>query len=166
VYNKYIFVDSFSKKFAMTGWRLGYVVAHPEIMCNILKASQLTITHVAPFIQMAGLAALNLPSSINYAELMKITYNERLKDLKAYCDELKLEYLDAKGAFYLFIKLSNGIDDVIFCDDLLAKKNICIVPGSAFGNAGKGYVRISYANETAIVKQGIYIMAKFMNTYK
>lgn len=132
-YSKYIFIDSFSKKFAIAGWRLGYLASHPDTLVKILKASQLTITHVAPFVRMAGMAALEITESINYAESMKTAYNERLKELCSYCRELKLEYVEAKGAFYLFVKLNRDIVDVIFRDSLLTNANTCIVPGSAFG---------------------------------
>jgi aspartate aminotransferase len=155
MYTKYIFVDSFSKKFAMTGWRIGYVATSVECVKNIAKASQITITNVAAFIQYAALAALNNESSLEYADNMRDQYKSRRDGLVRYCSEIGLEIIHPDGAFYLFLKLPGEMDDVKFCHELLNKDFICVVPGSAFGEAGKHYIRLSYANTIDEVKKGL-----------
>lgn len=138
----------------MTGWRIGYVVAHPTVLKRILKASQLTITHVAPFVQKAALAALSRDEVLAYSNEMRQAYKERLKRLTDECNELGLEYLLPQGAFYLFIKL--GIDDdKAFCYRLLNEFHTCAVPGSAFGQTGKGYLRLSYAVDINVSISGL-----------
>jgi aminotransferase len=71
---------------------------------------------------------------------------------------LGLTYIAPEGAFYLFIKLPGEIDDVSFCNDLLYNFSVCLVPGSGFGSAGKGYIRISYANNLDTVLKGIDLL--------
>lgn len=162
-YSKYIFIDSFSKKYAMTGWRIGYVASSSDVIKKITKSSQLTITNVAPFSQLAALEALSNGESLAYSEKMKKEYAGRCEHIKNRCSELGLEYIVPEGAFYLFIKLSEGVNDVDFCNDLLYQKYVCVVPGSGFGKAGTGYVRISYANELATVLKGIELIHQTIN---
>lgn len=162
-YSKYIFIDSFSKKYAMTGWRIGYVASSSDVIKKITKSSQLTITNVAPFSQLAALEALSNAESHAYSEKMKEEYANRCEHIKSRCSELGLEYIVPEGAFYLFIKLPEGVNDVDFCNDLLYQKYVCVVPGSGFGKAGTGYVRISYANELATVLKGIELIHQTIN---
>lgn len=162
-YSKYIFIDSFSKKYAMTGWRIGYVASSSDVIKKITKSSQLTITNVAPFSQLAALEALSNAESLAYSEKMKEEYANRCEHIKNRCSELGLEYIVPEGAFYLFIKLPEGVNDVDFCNDLLYQKYVCVVPGSGFGKAGTGYVRISYANELATVLKGIELIYQTIN---
>ncbi len=162
-YSKYIFIDSFSKKYAMTGWRIGYVASSSDVIKKITKSSQLTITNVAPFSQLAALEALSNEESLAYSEKMKEEYANRCEHIKNHCSKLGLEYIVPEGAFYLFIKLPEGVNDVDFCNDLLYQKYVCVVPGSGFGKAGTGYVRISYANELATVLKGIELIHQTIN---
>ncbi|WP_276348718.1 aminotransferase class I/II-fold pyridoxal phosphate-dependent enzyme [Daejeonella sp. JGW-45] len=163
-YNKYIFVDSFSKKFAMTGWRIGYVAAHPSTLNKISKASQLTITHVAPFVQMAALTAMVDDDSLEYCVEMKSIYNQRRLALINICRELGLDLLTPTGGFYLFIRLGKGIDDVAFCQRMLKEKQTCIVPGSAFGASGRNCIRISFATELETTIEGVNRIAEMIST--
>jgi aspartate aminotransferase len=157
-YHKYIFVDSFSKKFAMTGWRIGYAIGEEQTVKRIAKASQLTMTNVAPFVQYGAIEAMQNEESLLYADKMKAEYKTRSTIIQQTCDQLGLNYIKPEGAFYLFIKLTEGIDDVSFCNELLYEHSVCLVPGSAFGTSGKGYVRISYANTIDTVVKGINII--------
>lgn len=154
-YDRYIFVDSFSKKFAMTGWRIGYISANPTTLKKIAKASQLTVTHVAPFVQMAALTALTDEQSLNYCNMMRESYNKRRLALIDYCNSLKLEFLLPEGGFYLFVYLGSNINDVDFCNKMLNESQTCIVPGSAFGKSGENYIRISFATELEKAIEGI-----------
>lgn len=154
-YAKYIFLDSFSKKFAMTGWRVGYVVSSRDVITSIAKASQLAITHIPPFIQKAAVAALQDEDSLRYCEMMKGVYDDRRKQLLKYCVDNGIPYIDPAGAFYLFLKLPDNINDRDFCKSLLELSLVCVVPGISFGLAGKGYIRISYANDFKQVQEGL-----------
>lgn len=164
-YPKYIYINSFSKKFAMTGWRIGYVIAEEKLIKRILKPSQLAITNVAAFIQYAALEALENEASNVYCEEMLNEYEERRNQIVLFCDSLNIKYIFPNGAFYLFIKLPDTYqDDVTFCNRSLQEYQTCIVPGSAFGKSGVGYVRISFANSLETVKAGLKQIKELMNT--
>lgn len=164
-YPKYIYINSFSKKFAMTGWRIGYVIAEEKLLKRILKPSQLAITNVAAFIQYAALEAMENEGSKTYCNEMLKTYEERRSQLVLFCDSLNIKYIYPNGAFYLFIKLpETNSDDVTFCERSLHDYQTCIVPGSAFGKSGAGYVRISFANSLETVKAGIKKIKELMNS--
>lgn len=162
-YKKFIFIDSFSKKFAMTGWRIGYLISDIKIIEKVLKASQLTITNIAPFIQEAALEALSNKKVLEYSKKMKDEYFKRLKLIERLLDNLGMEYLKPQGAFYLFLRLPNKINDLEFCKKLLLEDNLCVVPGSSYGESGKSYLRISYANPIEDVLEGITIINKKLN---
>jgi len=144
-YNKYIFVDSFSKKYAMTGWRIGYVAAQASILKMIGKVSQLVITHVSTATQYAAIEALSNDIVKQYCIEMRTAYDRRRKTIMSFCNREGINHLRPDGAFYFFIKLNQETDDLKFATDFLEKKNICVVPGSAYGESGKGYFRITYA---------------------
>ena len=166
-YSKYIYINSFSKKFAMTGWRIGYILSESTLVKRILKPSQLAITNVAPFVQIAALEGLTNAESIAYSEVMLAEYERRRNALTDYCRFFKMEYLNPGGAFYLFIKLPLvGITDVEFCNKLLYDYNTCTIPGSAFGKSGSGFVRLSFANELETVKNGIDQVNLLINELK
>lgn len=157
-YAKYIFVDSFSKKFAMTGWRIGYCVGSESVIKRVAKASQITMTHVAPFIQFGAIEAMTNVESLEYAKKMLESYKERRNVILSICNELSIDFVHPDGAFYLFIKLPNDIDDQYFSKKLLDKSFVCTVPGTGFGNSGRGYVRISFANDLNQVAQGLELV--------
>lgn len=145
-YDKYIFADSFSKKYAMTGLRIGYVATRSSKYAALInKASQLVITHVNASVQMGAIEAIQNEASAQYCNLMKETYNERRLYVQKRLDEKNLSYLPATGAFYYFIKINKAVSDTDYVTHLLENKNICAVPGSVYGNSGKGFYRITYA---------------------
>jgi aspartate/methionine/tyrosine aminotransferase len=160
-YDKYIFIDSFSKKFAMTGWRIGYIVTSIEVLNNIAKASQINITHVAPFIQYAANVALSDKTVSDYCFQMKTTYAERRTKIMTRLEELKMDYIKPFGAFYFFIRLS-GNDDESFSKEVLNTMNVCVVPGSAYGNSGKGFIRITFATDINEVFEGLNRLKQMM----
>lgn len=144
-YDKYIFVDSFSKKYAMTGWRIGYIAAGENVINDVLKASQINITHVAPFIQLAAFEALNNTLVHAYCSEMKSAYFKKRQFVIDILDANGIKYINPDGAFYVFMQLNDTMDDVIYANQLLNDYKICVVPGSAYGKSGQGYVRISYS---------------------
>ena len=142
-HERIIFIDSFSKKYAMTGWRIGFVVAHVSVMKKIAKASQVQVTHVAPFIQIGALEALQNKKVVVFLETMQAEYNMRRNILMRLCKELNLSIITPQGAFYFFLEV--GRDDVAFSNSLLYHHSICVVPGSSYGSSGRGYIRLTYA---------------------
>ena len=139
-----ILISGFSKAFAMTGWRLGYVCAHKEILYQILKIQQYIMLSAPTMAQYGAIAALDecVP------DVMKMVneYNDRREYLLESFKEIGIDCFDAKGAFYLFPSIRTfGLTSKDFCLNLLKESDILVVPGTAFGDSGEGYIRISYA---------------------
>lgn len=139
-----IYVNGFSKAYAMTGWRLGYVAAPEPIITQIAKIHQYGIM-CSPYIsQNAAVEALESCDS----EIVKMVdeYNIRRRYLVSEFNRLGLTCFNPEGAFYVFpcIK-STGLTSEDFCERLLYEEKVAAVPGSAFGDSGEGYIRISYA---------------------
>ena len=150
----------------MTGWRIGYVIAESDLVQKILKPSQLAITHVAPFIQIAALEALSNIKVNEYCKFMRDEYALRRKRILEYCDKSNISYVNPQGAFYVFIRLPEcGMSDTEFCNRLLNEYLTCVVPGSAFGSSGKGYIRISIANRIEEIILGIENICRLLGTY-
>lgn len=139
-----IVVNGFSKAFAMTGWRLGYVAAPSVIAKQMLKIHQFAIMCAPTNSQYAAIEALkNGEEDIAY---MRNEYNVRRKYLLNRFDELGIPCFEAKGAFYLFPCIKKfGMSSEEFARRLLDEQKLAVVPGSAFGASGEGFIRISYA---------------------
>jgi aspartate/methionine/tyrosine aminotransferase len=151
--DKLLFVDSFSKRYAMTGWRIGFVVGHASVMTLIAKASQVMITNVAPFVQFGALAALNSKEAAAAALEMQTSYHRRRDLLLQSCERKGLEAFRPDGAFYLFLRVTS--DDAGFARCLLDDQRVCAVPGSAYGESGKGWLRLTFAASLDIVEEGL-----------
>lgn len=163
-YEKIIFIDSFSKKYAMTGWRLGYIVANSNLLSKFVKYSQINITNVAPFIQRGGLKALNSHLVNGQVKIMHSEYSYRRDYLIGLCEDLDLIYIKPEGAFYLFIKVIN--DDIYFSKKLLNDHLVSVVPGSAYGASGTGWIRVTYAQNLNLVELGLRKIAKLLQQLK
>lgn len=139
-----IVVNGFSKAYAMTGWRLGYVCAPKEIMTQILKLHQYGIMCASTASQFAGLEAItNGEEDVKY---MKEHYDRRRQYVVKRLNSMGLECFEPEGAFYVFPKIDGfGISSEAFCQKLLDEKRVAIVPGDAFGEGSEGFARISYA---------------------
>lgn len=151
-----ITVNSFSKTFAMTGWRLGYLAAPSELCGQILKASQYSITNVAPFIQKAGVEALINEKTKHFVENMIETYSRRRKFLiKALSSINGLNFSAPSGAFYFMIDISSlGMKSMEFSEKLLESKQVGVVPGIGFGESAEGFVRITFAASDKDLTEG------------
>lgn len=139
-----ILISGFSKAFAMTGWRLGYVCAQKEILDQILKIQQYIMLSAPTMAQYGAIAALDEC----VLDVMKMVneYNNRREYLLKSFKEIGIDCFDAKGAFYLFPSIRTfGLTSKDFCLKLLKEYDILVVPGTAFGDSGEGYIRISYA---------------------
>lgn len=139
-----ILISGFSKAFAMTGWRLGYVCAKTEILDQILKIQQYIMLSAPTMAQYGAITALDdcVPDVLK----MINEYNSRREFLLRSFKEIGVDCFDAKGAFYLFPSIKSfGMSSKDICLKLLKEYDILVVPGTAFGDSGEGYIRISYA---------------------
>lgn len=151
--DRLLFIDSFSKRYAMTGWRVGFVVGHSEVMAKVAKSSQVTITNVAPFVQYGALAALESPEALIAAVGMRDRYRERRDAVLLSCEQYGLEVMHPDGAFYLFVRVAD--DDAAFAKRLLDEGRVCAVPGSAYGHSGAGWLRLTFAAPLEHVREGL-----------
>ena len=160
-----IVVNGFSKAFAMTGWRLGWVCAPAPITAQMLKIHQYEIRSSPTTSQFAAISALkNGDPDIEY---MTAEYDRRRTLIYNRLNEMGLECFEPKGAFYVFPKISQfGISGEEFCSELLKRYHVAIVPGEAFGACGLGYARISYAYSINHIVEGLDRMEKFINEIK
>jgi len=139
-----ILVSGFSKAFAMTGWRLGYVCAPKEILDQILKIQQYIMLSAPTTAQYGAIAALDhcLPE----VENMVGEYNKRRIFLFKELERLGIDFFRATGAFYLFVSIKKfNLSSREFCLKLLNDYDVLVVPGTAFGDGCEGYIRVSYA---------------------
>ena len=139
-----IVINGFSKAFAMTGWRLGYVAGPQPILKQILKLHQYCIMSSPTVSQFAAIVAMT--KCREEVDKMVEEYDMRRRLLVKGFNDMGLECFEPEGAFYVFpcIK-STGMSSSEFCERLIYDKKIAVVPGNAFGESGEGYVRVSYA---------------------
>lgn len=156
-----IYVNGFSKAYAMTGWRLGYVAAPEPIISQIAKIHQYGIM-CSPYIsQNAAVEALESCDS----EVVKMVdeYNIRRRYLVNEFNRLGLTCFNPEGAFYVFPCISStGMNSEEFCERLLFEEKVAAVPGSAFGESGEGYIRISYAYSLKHLMEAMSRIERFL----
>lgn len=139
-----ILLGGFSKNYAMTGWRVGYAAAPAELLRGMLRVHQYTIMSAPTIGQEAALAALL--TGTEHVSSMVAEYDRRRKLIVGGLNELSLTTFEPKGAFYAFPNIGvSGLDDDTFSELLLKEEKVAVVPGSAFGPGGEGFVRCSYA---------------------
>ena len=160
-----ILINGFSKTFAMTGWRLGYACGPAEIMNMITKIHQFAIMCAPTTSQYAAVEALrNCDAEV---EKMLEEYDMRRKIIVSGFNRLGLTCREPKGAFYAFpcIK-STGMTSEEFCEKLLESKHVAVVPGTAFGDSGEGFIRTSYCYSTAHIKEALKRIEEFLEEIK
>ncbi len=161
-----IVISGFSKYFAMTGWRLGYVCAPKEIINVIFKIHQYSIMCASTAAQYVALEALNASFADNFKEVhaMRDEYDKRRKYIVDRLEKMQLECFKPRGAFYIFPSVkSTGMDGEKFAYSLLDSKNVAVVPGGAFGKSGKDFIRISYAYSLDVIKRAFDLIEEFIN---
>ena len=165
MWDRTIYVGGFSKSYAMTGWRLGYVCAPGEITKQMLKVHQYAIMCAPTMSQYAGIeAVMNGDEDIEY---MKDCYNQRRRMLLSGLNEIGLSCFEPEGAFYVFPKIGDyGLSSNEFCERLLYEEKCAIVPGNAFGESGEGFARISYAYSVEHISRAIDRLDKFLKKIK
>ncbi|WP_456365762.1 pyridoxal phosphate-dependent aminotransferase [Thermococcus sp.] len=153
MFERTITINGFSKAFAMTGWRLGFVAAPAWIIEKMTRFQMYNATCPVTFVQYAAAKALEDERSWEAVEEMRREYDRRRKLVWKRLNEMGLPTVKPKGAFYIFPRIRDtGLTDHQFSEMMLSEARVAVVPGSAFGKAGEGYIRISYA--TAYEKLG------------
>lgn len=156
-----ILINGFSKSYAMTGWRLGYACGPKEIISQMTKIHQFAIMCAPTTSQYAAVEALK--KGDNDVEMMRKAYNQRRRFLLNAFKEMKLDCFEPYGAFYVFpcIKEFNMTSEE-FATKLLMEEKVAVVPGTAFGDCGEGYLRISYAYSLENLKIAISRISNFV----
>jgi len=156
-----IVINGFSKAFAMTGWRLGYAVGPAEIINQMTKIHQFAIMCAPTNSQFAAIEALkNCDEDVNK---MVEAYNQRRRYLLNAFKEMGIECFEPHGAFYVFPSIKKfGMTSEVFATKLLQDEKLAVVPGTAFGDCGEGFLRISYAYSLENLKTGLERIRRFV----
>ena len=156
-------INGFSKAFAMTGWRLGYACAPKEIMKQMIKLHQFAIMCAPTNSQFAAIEALR--NCDDDVDRMVEAYNQRRRFLLNSFKEMGIDCFEPFGAFYVFPSIAKfGMTSEEFANRLLREQKLAVVPGTAFGECGEGFVRISYAYSIENLKQGMDRIRKFIES--
>ena len=160
-----IYVNGFSKAYAMTGWRLGYAAAPVEIMKQMIKIHQFGIMSSPTTSQFAAVEALRNGDSD--VKMMREEYDKRRRTIVDGFNKIGLTCFEPEGAFYVFPQItSTGMDSNTFCETLLNQEKVAVVPGNAFGASGEGFIRCSYAYSVESIKLALERIEKFVNSLK
>jgi len=158
-----VVINGFSKAYAMTGWRLGFSCAPEWLTEAMFKIHQYAIMCAPTVSQYAATEALR--NGDGDIEMMKTEYDRRRKYLTKALSDIGLPCQRPEGAFYVFMKLGHyGLSSEEFCERLLEEHNVAIVPGTAFGDCGEGYARLSYAYSLDHLKEAVRRMDKFVKS--
>jgi len=156
-----VMIGGFSKSYAMTGWRIGWVAAPAPLMLGIAKVHQYGIMCAPTAAQFAAIEALR--SGEPYIHQMQREYDRRRILMTARLNEIGLHCFEPKGAFYCFPDItSTGLDDEAFAQELLREERVAVVPGTAFGEAGAGHVRICYATAYEEIVEALDRIQRFV----
>jgi len=160
-----ILLGGFSKAYAMTGWRLGYVAASKEVIAAMFKIHQYTIMCAPTMAQVAAIEALQ--SGEDDVSAMVEDYNRRRLFMVKGLNKIGLPCFEPKGAFYAFPSIKNtGLASEEFAEKLLMEEKVAVVPGDAFGECGQGYVRCCYATSMADIEEALSRMGRFVGRHR
>jgi aminotransferase len=159
-----ITLGGFSKDYAMTGWRLGYAAGPAALLDAMRKVHQYTIMSAPTTAQAAGLAALEHGQP--HVQSMVAEYDRRRRLLLGGLNTLGLDCFEPRGAFYTFPSVARtGMDDETFAETLLREEEVAVVPGSAFGASGAGFVRMCYATAYEKIEEALNRLERFMRRH-
>lgn len=160
-----VVINGFSKAFAMTGWRLGFVVAHKTLIKAMTKVHQYAIMCSPTASQYAAIEALkNGEESIM---MMVKEYDDRRKIIVDGFNKMGLTCFNPRGAFYIFPSIkSTGMTSQEFCEKLLESQKVAVVPGTAFGDCGEGFIRVSYAYSIQEINTAMERIKIFVDSLK
>lgn len=160
-----LYLNGFSKSYAMTGWRVGYACGPKDIIAAMTKIHQYTIMCVSITSQMAAAEALHIGQKS--VEEMKREYRRRRELVCSGLSDLGLEYTKPQGAFYVYPSVkSTGMDAMDFAKGLLTEHKVAVVPGTAFGDQYSDRIRISYASSYEDLKEALARMKLFIDSKK
>jgi len=163
MWERTITINGFSKAYAMTGWRLGYIAAPEGFAQQILKVHQYNVACAATMGQYAAIEAMK--NGDNDIATMRIQYDKRRKYLLESLREMGLKCFEPKGAFYVFPSIKEtGLNSEEFAKRLLWEGKVAVVPGNAFGENGQGFIRLSYATSMENLEEAVKRMKDFLKT--
>jgi aminotransferase len=161
MYERTILLSGVSKSFAMTGWRIGYATAPVEIMAAMRKLHQYLIMSAPTVGQAAALEALL--HGEDDVQIMRAEYARRRRLIVDGFNQLGLDCFEPRGAFYAFPSIAaSGLDDEDFCEQLLHEERLAVIPGSAFGPSGSGFIRASYTASYGTIEAALERLARFL----
>ncbi|MBR0414539.1 MAG: aminotransferase class I/II-fold pyridoxal phosphate-dependent enzyme [Clostridia bacterium] len=160
-----VVVNGFSKTFSMTGWRLGYAMGPQPIIKQMTKLHQFAIMSAPTTSQYAAIEALK--NGQDDTEQMKAEYDYRRRYIVNAFRQMGLECFEPEGAFYCFPSIqSTGLSSDVFCEKLLKQKRVAVVPGTAFGESGEGFIRVSYCYSIEHIKIALKRIKEFLGEIK
>jgi aminotransferase len=156
-----LLLGGFSKAYAMTGWRIGYAAGPADIIQGLVRIHQYSVMSAPTISQYAALEALKVGEP--FVQEMKAEYNRRRNLIFKGLNQLGLPTFEPHGAFYVFPSVHNtGMSDDVFAERLLMEEKVAVVPGSAFGDAGSGFVRCSYATSYELIEKALEKIGDFL----
>jgi len=161
MYGRTLVLNGFSKAFAMTGWRLGFACGPADLIAAMIKIHQYVIMCAPTTAQLAGIEALQ--NGIEGVQKMRSEYNDRRRLLVESFKEMGVDCFEPLGAFYIFPSIKQtGMTSEDFCTRMLMEKRLAVVPGTAFGECGEGFIRCSYAYSVAELKEALRRFEEFL----
>jgi aminotransferase len=159
-----VLLGGFSKDYAMTGWRIGYACANPDLLAAMRKVHQYTIMSAPTTAQAAAVAALE--EGEQFVEAMRLEYDRRRRLIVDGFNRLGLDCFEPRGAFYAFPSIAaSGMTSNDFAWKLLEEQEVALVPGDAFGVSGAGFVRASYATAYEDIEEALNRIESFMRKH-
>ena len=160
-----LLVDGFSKAYAMTGWRLGYICGPAAVMKQVVKLHQYAIMCAPTTAQYAAVEAME--NGDDDVAQMRAEYDTRRRLILSELNNMGLTCFEPEGAFYVFPSIQvSGLSSEEFCEKLLHRHHVAIVPGTAFGEGGEGFARLSYCYSLAHIKEAMKRIRKFLQELK
>jgi len=160
-----ILLGGFSKAYAMTGWRLAWATARPDVLEAMMKVHQYVMMSAPTISQYAGLEAL--AAGEEDVRGMVAEYDRRRRLIVSGFNSMGLSCFEPRGAFYAFPSIAvTGLTDEEFAERLLQEEKVAVVPGSAFGEQGRGHIRACYATSYENIERALEVMARFVQRYR
>lgn len=165
MYERTVLVSGFSKSYAMTGWRLGYACGHPELIKAMTKVHQFAIMSAPTTAQYAAIEALK--NGDDDIQMMREEYNQRRHVMVKGFNDMGLDCFEPLGAFYAFPSIkSTGMNSADFCEKLLYERKVAVIPGTAFGESGEGFIRCSYAYSIEDISEALTRIEVFVKSLR
>lgn len=156
-----VLLGGFSKAYAMTGWRIGYAAGPADLIQGLMRVHQYSVMCAPTISQYAALEALKVGEP--FVQEMKAEYDRRRHLIYDGLNQLGLPTFEPHGAFYAFPSVHDtGLSDKMFAERLLVEEKVAVIPGSAFGEAGSGFVRCSYATKYELIEKALEKIGNFV----